>query len=105
MTSLLDDDTPPQRRQSDQPSIMKVLSVTLGALTIGSLIFTAGYNWRGVDALEKNQDQFVRKDVQSEQLQLMRQSIDELRRNQSTNSDETKRQFDELRAEIRRRKE
>lgn len=91
-----DDDTGERRRQADQPSIMKILSITLFVITLGTLIFTAGYNWRGVDTLEKNQDQFVRKDVQSEQLRYMSQSIDELRR-----------QLEDLRGELKaaRRKE
>lgn len=106
MSQQVEDERHESRRASDQqPSITKVLVVVLGFLTIATLVFTAGYNWRGVDALEKNQSEFVRKDVQSEQMQLMRQSVDELRRNQATNSDELKRQIEDLRVEIRRRKE
>lgn len=92
-----DEDLGIRRRQADQqPSIMKLLSITLGCITLVSLIFTVGYNWRGVDMLEKQQDQFVRKDVQSEQLRYMSQSIDELRR-----------QLEDLRGELKaaRRKE
>lgn len=89
-----DDDRHEPRRRSDQPSIAKVLAIVLGFMTMASLVFTAGYNWRGVDALEKNQSEFVRKDVQSEQMQLMRQSIDTLRQ-----------QIEDLRGELRRRKE
>ncbi len=85
-----DDDTP-RRRLSDQPpSVMKVISVTLGAITIGGLVFTAGYNWRGVDVLDKNQENFVRKDVLSEQFRAMYYKFDELSR-----------QIDELRGEQR----
>lgn len=95
MTSQDDDERQDARRASDQqPSVAKVLAIVLGFVTLASLIFTAGYNWRGVDALEKNQSEFVRKDVQSEQMQLMRQSIDEMRR-----------QIEDLRGELRRRKE
>lgn len=83
-----------RRRAGDQMSITKLLGIVLGFITLASLVFTAGYNWRGVDTLEKNQSEFVRKDVQSEQMQLMRQSIDEMRR-----------QIEDLRGELRRRKE
>jgi len=79
------------RRDVDQqPGIMKVLSVTLGCITIAGLVFTAGYNWRGVDTLEKNQENFVRKDVLSEQFRSMNLSISELSR-----------QIEELRGEQR----
>jgi len=79
------------RRDADQqPGIMKILTVTLGCITLFSLVFTAGYNWRGVDALEKNQDQFVRKDVLSEQFRAMSFKFDELSR-----------QIEELRGEQR----
>lgn len=91
MTSLLDDDAPPRRSDQDQgPPIMKVLSIALGTITLLSLVFTAGYNWRGVDALEKNQDNFVRKDVLSEQFRAMNFKFDELSR-----------QIEELRGEQR----
>jgi hypothetical protein len=87
----------PGRREADQqPGIMKVLSFTLGAMTIVSLIFTAGYNWRSVAILESNQDQFVRKDVQSQQADRVNDKLYEISR-----------QLEELRGEIKaaRRKE
>ena len=84
------------RRDADQqPGIMKVLTVTLGAITIFSLVFAVGYNWRGVDELKSHEDQWVRKDVQSEQQRNILQAVSELSR-----------QVEELRGEVKaRRKE
>ena len=95
-------DSPGRREADQQPGIMKVLSITLGCITVVSLIFTAGYNWRGVDTLgrnveelRKNEDQFVRKDVQSEQQRYIIQGMAEISR-----------QVEELRSEVKgRRKE
>jgi len=75
-----DDDPAPHRRESDQPQVMKVLQVALGVITIIGLIFTVGYNWRGVDTLEKNQDQFVRKDVLDQQMRRMDDKMTEMLR-------------------------
>jgi len=75
-----DDNPDPHRRESDQPQVMKVLQVALGVITIIGLIFTVGYNWRGVDTLEKNQDQFVRKDVLDQQMRRMDDKMTEMLR-------------------------
>jgi len=83
-------DSPGRREADQQPGVAKVLGITLGVITLLSLVFTAGYNWRGVDELRKNEDQFVRKDVISEQLHAFSFKIDELSR-----------QIEELRGEQR----
>jgi len=88
-------DSPGRRDADQQPGVLKVLSFTLGAITIFGLVFTAGYNWRGVDELKSHEDQWVRKDVQSEQQRNILQAVSELSR-----------QVEELRGEVKaRRKE
>lgn len=89
---LTDDDEPPsqRRRASDQPSVTRSLGIVLAAMSLIGSIFLAGYNWRSVAIIEGNQDQFVRKDVQSQQLSHLTYQIDEMRI-----------QLDELRAELR----
>lgn len=94
MTHIDDrDDDVPRRRQSDQPGIMKMLAITLGCLTLASLVFTAGYNWRGVDTLEKNQELFVRKDVLDQQWRRVDERMKEVIR-----------QLEEMRVEQRARR-
>lgn len=73
---LDDEDSGSQRRHETRrredhappPSIAKQIGIALAVLSLGGSVFTAGYNWRSVAILEVNQEQFVRKDVQQEQL-------------------------------------
>lgn len=100
MTSITDagedDRRIEQRRSSDLSSPAKTFGVALAVISLAGSVFTAGYNWRSVAILEANQDQFVRKDVQAEQLQRVNDRLSEISR-----------QLEELRGELRtnRRKE
>lgn len=53
------------------------------AVTLVSLVFTAGYNWRRVDELAavvaKNETDFMRKDVAAEQFKALVSEISRLR--------------------------
>lgn len=66
-----EDERQHRRRSSDQPSLTKNLGLAVIAIAIVTSIFTAGYNWRSVTDIQANQEQFVRKDVHSEQMQRM----------------------------------
>ncbi len=79
-----------RRRSSDHPSPAKNLGIAVIALTLVCSVFTAGYNWRSVAIVESNQEQFVRKDVQAEQFQLINYRMLEMVK-----------QLEEMRAELR----
>lgn len=86
---ILDSQPGLRRRQDDQSSLTKSLGIAIAVISIVGSVFVAGYNWRSVAILEANQDQFVRKDVQQEQL-----------RNINDRLTDISRQFQELRAEL-----
>lgn len=48
--------------------ISKSIGIALAVVSLVGSVFVAGYNWRSVSIVEANQEQFVRKDVQQEQL-------------------------------------
>lgn len=79
-----------RRRSTDQPSLAKTFGLAVVTIGLVGSIFTAGYNWRSVAIIEANQDQFVRKDVQGEQLN-----------NVNTRLNELVRQLEEMRQEMR----
>jgi len=69
-----------RRRDSDQPSFGRNLGIALAVVSIAGSVFVAGYNWRSVSIVEANQDQFVRKDVQQEQLRNINDRLSEISR-------------------------
>lgn len=92
MTAQQEDERAFTRRRSDQPSLTKNLGLVTVAIAIVGSIFTAGYNWRSVAIVEANQDQFVRKDVQAEQMQRVNDRLLEVIK-----------QLEDFRAEARRK--
>lgn len=84
------------RRASDSQSLGRSIGIALAVTSLASSLFIAGYNWRSVAIVEMNQDNFVRKDVQYQQMQ-----------NTNDRLSEISKQLEELRSEIRtqRRKE
>lgn len=54
--------------QPDGSSFSKSVGTALAVVSIAGSVFVAGYNWRSVSIVEQQQEQFVRKDVQREQL-------------------------------------
>lgn len=56
-------------RNGNGGSIMRLLGLATVILGLVVSIFSAGYNWRSVTVIEQNQENFVRKDVQQQQLQ------------------------------------
>lgn len=94
MTSIVEteeDRRAQHRREADVPSPARTFGVALAVISLAGSVFTAGYNWRSVAILEANQDQFVRKDVQAEQLQRVNDRLSEISR-----------QLEEMRGELRR---
>jgi hypothetical protein len=66
------------RRHAEPPSLSKSLGLALAVVSIAGSVFVAGYNWRSVTVVEANQDQFVRKDVQQQQLQNINDRLSEV---------------------------
>lgn len=73
-------DPPPDRRRAESPSLSKWLGLALAVVSIVTSVFVAGYNWRSVSIVEANQEQFVRKDVQKEQLNNINDKLAEVSR-------------------------
>jgi hypothetical protein len=91
---VADDDRRNQRRRSsDQPSPVKNIGISVTVISLVGSIFAAGYNWRSVDILERTQDQFVRKDVQGQQIQNVNDRLNDVSR-----------QLEEIRQELRQRR-
>lgn len=98
ITDIDDEERRPllRRRSTDQPQPAKTFGYALAVLGIVGSIFTAGYNWRSVSIVEANQENFVRKDVQDQQLHNVNDRLSEISR-----------QIEQLQVELRtqRRKE
>ena len=75
-------DTPPDRSRGrgDQASLSKSIGTALAVVSIAGSVFVAGYNWRSVTEVQANQEQFVRKDVQQQQLQNINDRLSEISR-------------------------
>ncbi len=71
-------DPPAGRRRDDQPSMSRTIGTALAVVSIAGSVFVAGYNWRSVSIVEANQEQFVRKDVQQEQLRNINDRLAEI---------------------------
>lgn len=84
MTPKIQDDMldlqPDRRRQEDAPSMTKAIGTALAVVSIAGSVFVAGYNWRSVSIVEANQADFVRKDVQREQLANINDRLTEISR-------------------------
>lgn len=93
---LNDDRREDVRRSSDGGSFTKSLGIVIVVVSIVGTIFTVGYNWRSIANIEAAQNDYVRKDVQGQQL-----------RNVDDRLSDISRQLEELRNELRasRRKE
>lgn len=79
--ALLDVQGEPLERRHDTRTIAAWLMLTI---TLLSLVFTAGYNWRRIDELtdaqKKNEVTYVRVDVSDQQWRAVNASLDEIRR-------------------------
>lgn len=80
MPNRIDEPEMMGRRESDQPSMARSLGTALAVVSIAGSVFVAGYNWRSVSIVESNQEQFVRKDVQQEQLRNINDRLSEISR-------------------------
>lgn len=78
------------RRSSDGGSFTKSLGIVIVVVSIVGTIFTVGYNWRSIANIEAAQNDYVRKDVQGQQL-----------RNIDDRLSDMSRQLEELRNELR----
>lgn len=92
MTRLMEQD------ENSQPSLAKMLGIAVLVVSIVGSVFGAGYNWRSISIVEssvadvaKNQKDYVRQDVQGQQLQNIDYRLMELSR-----------QFEQMRAEMER---
>lgn len=92
-----EDERQHRRRSSDQPSLSKHLGLAVVAIAIVTSIFTAGYNWRSVTEIEKSQGDFVRKDVQAEQVRVQGEQMQRL----NDRLLEVLKQLDDMRVEQR----
>lgn len=82
-----------RRRSSDQPpsqarTVATMLGIVIASLSIVGSVFAAGYNWRSVTEIEKNQDKYV-----------LKESADLQYRNVMDRMSELSRQLEEIRAE------
>lgn len=68
-----------RRRSSDQPAPAKTFGLAVVVVGLVGSIFTAGYNWRSVSNIEAAQGDYVRKDVQSEQMKNLQDQVSSLR--------------------------
>ena len=96
VTRLLDhddEDAPHHRRIGDDHAVVKNLGLIVAGIAIVGSVFTAGYNWRSVDVMERNQENFVRKDVQGQQWAYVNYQLQELSK-----------QVEQLRAELEKRR-
>lgn len=68
------------RRQDDggNGTPFKSLGTIVVAISLVGSIFAAGYSWRSVAIVESNQENFVRKDVQSEQMKSLEKRLDSM---------------------------
>jgi hypothetical protein len=86
----IDEQRHQRRRASDQPAPLKTLGQAVIALSIAGSLITAGYNWRSVAILEAEKGDYVRKDVQQQQLNMLTYQLGEVSR-----------QVEEVRVELR----
>lgn len=91
MTSIREDSNQ-RRRSTDETSMAKILGLTVVAISIVGAVFTAGWNWRSISNIEANQNDYVRKDVQGQQLQNITDRLGDLSR-----------QLEQMRSEVAER--
>lgn len=91
--SETDDPRAERRRRGDSYAGAKTLGMAVVVIGLVGSIFTAGYNWRSVAIVESNQEQFVRKDVQDQQI-----------RNMTDRLNEISKQLEEVRVELNRQR-
>lgn len=91
---VAEDDRRNQRRRStDQPSPLKNIGIAVTVISLVGSVFTAGYNWRSVTVLEEDRTNYVRKDVQGQQIQNVNDRLNDMSR-----------QLEEIRQELRQRR-
>jgi HAMP domain-containing protein len=88
-----DEDRRQQQRRNGEATPAKTFGIAMAVVSLAGCLFTAGYNWRSVAMLEEDRPNYVRKDVQGEQLQRLNDRVSDLSR-----------QIDEMRQEIRGRR-
>lgn len=88
MTRLGEDLELSDRGRRNGSSDVRTLAIWVSlVLTLGGLVFTAGYNWRRLDEVaaaqelqQKNSDNnYVRKDVEQQQIQIFETKLDDIK--------------------------